>query len=117
MTTHGWRGVDLDGTLAEYGTEHQNGALVGKPIMPMVLRVRRWLVHGDDIRIFTARANPSNPNLAHNLAAIDAWCEEQFGRKLPITCQKDFMMVELWDDRAIQVEFNTGRRMDGVRDL
>lgn len=47
---------------------------------------------------------------------IQAWTLEHFGVKLPVTNAKDFGMVELWDDRAIQVEFNTGRRMDGEHD-
>ncbi len=47
------------------------------------------------------------------MAAIDAWCERHFGRKLPVTCTKDYGMVELWDDRAVQVKENTGIRVDG----
>lgn len=30
-----------------------------------------------------------------------------------ITNQKDYGMIELWDDRRVQVEPNTGRRVDG----
>jgi hypothetical protein len=33
--------------------------------------------------------------------------------KIPITCCKDRGMIELWDDRAVQVIENTGERVDG----
>ena len=36
-----------------------------------------------------------------------------FGVVLPVTNVKDWHMLELWDDRAVQVEPNTGRRVDG----
>jgi hypothetical protein len=34
---------------------------------------------------------------------------ESFGKTLKITNVKDRFMVELWDDRAVQVEHNTGK--------
>ena len=40
------------------------------------------------------------------------WCQAHLGRVLPVTCVKDFGMVELWDDRAVQVVPNDGRRVD-----
>ncbi len=114
----GWIGVDLDGTLAQYdgwrGPEH-----IGAPVPKMLLRVRRWLVAGRDVRIFTARAGSqcTKEELAKVQAAIDAWCLEHFGQKLPVTATKDFAMVELWDDRCVQVVPNTGERVDRVDDL
>lgn len=45
---------------------------------------------------------------------IESWCVEHIGHKLPITNVKDYGMIELWDDRAVQVIPNTGRRADGV---
>lgn len=41
-------------------------------------------------------------------AAIQAWCQEHLGRELPLTCIKDYGMITLYDDRAIQVRKNTG---------
>jgi hypothetical protein len=41
--------------------------------------------------------------------AIAEWCRKHLGYVLPITNVKDYGMVELWDDRAVQVEMNTGR--------
>ncbi len=50
--------------------------------------------------------------------SIRDWCKEHIGKVLPITCIKDFSMHELYDDRAIQVEQNTGRLMsEGTRGL
>jgi hypothetical protein len=65
MSTQGWIGVDLDGTMAYYdgwkGADH-----IGEPIPAMVERVKRWLAEGREVRIFTARVylapEPQNPN-------------------------------------------------------
>jgi hypothetical protein len=103
----GWIGVDLDGTLAEYGT--WNGPNhIGEPIPLMAQRVRNWIAAGQEIRIFTARA--STPD---QIAPVEAWCEKHFGVRLRVTNAKDFAMIELWDDRCVQVKMNTGIRADG----
>ena len=34
---------------------------------------------------------------------------KHIGQELEVTCTKDFGMIELWDDRAIRVEKNTGK--------
>lgn len=116
----GWIGVDFDGTLAVY--DGWNNGILGKPIAPMVARVKRWIADGEDVRIFTARAavaeglwSPeSQQHASQGFAesqkfAIEEWCLEHLGKVLPITATKDFQMIELWDDRAISVEWNTGR--------
>jgi hypothetical protein len=46
---------------------------------------------------------------------IRAWCAIHLGRKLPVTASKDFMMAELWDDRAVAVEPNTGHPLNPSR--
>lgn len=107
----GWIGVDLDGTLAEYhgwqGITH-----IGPPIGPMVDRVKVWLAQGVDVRIFTARVGPQRFDVPEQIqvieGAIKAWCVEHIGVPLPVTCQKDFGMLELWDDRVVRVVENTG---------
>jgi hypothetical protein len=110
---YGWIAVDLDGTLAVYdgwkGADH-----IGEPIPDMLFRVRKWLAEGRDVRIFTARAySDGTPerDIEAKLArmAIVKWCREHFNQVLPITCIKDYAMLELWDDRAVQVEANTGK--------
>lgn len=110
-----WIGVDLDGTLAEYDG-FKGPTVIGKPIAKMVERVKAWIAEGKEVRIFTARVyglgNHVYPSrhkeamLARN--AIDAFTMENFGRVLPITNVKDYGMVELYDDRAVQVIPNTG---------
>jgi hypothetical protein len=47
------------------------------------------------------------------VAKVEEWCLRFLGAKLPVVCTKDFEMEELWDDRCVQVEQNTGRRIDG----
>lgn len=118
--TDGWIGVDLDGTLAYY--DHWRGPLhIGEPILPMLERVKRWLVEGKDVRIFTARVQRGSIALpTGNTGDVDRdatavetcireWCQKHIGRTLPVTCCKDYGMIELWDDRCIQVIPNTGR--------
>lgn len=108
----GWIGVDLDGTLAHYdgwkGWNH-----IGSPIPPMVERVRRWLAEDRDVRIFTARVSHDGTprrmvEAQMAMVRVMDWCVQHFGRELPVTCTKDFAMVELWDDRAVQVTANQG---------
>jgi hypothetical protein len=125
---NGWYAVDLDGTLAEYhgwvNTFH-----IGDPVPLMVERVRSWLSEGKDVRIFTARvdggeiygaskeANEETVQRYRDVQAITEmvqdWCEKHIGQRLPVTCKKDYGMIELWDDRCVQVIPNTGQRADG----
>lgn len=110
----GWIGVDFDGTLAVYerwlGVHH-----VGAPIPEMVERVKRWEADGWEVRILTARVAVSATKPLRETddakKAIDAWCLEVFGHTFVLTCRKDAAMIELWDDRAVAVERNTGRQL------
>lgn len=106
----GWIGVDLDGTLAEYDG-WRGEAHIGKPIPAMLDRVKQWLANGIEVRIFTARVAQGDVELVRS--ALRDWCMTHIGSDLPVTCQKDYGMVELWDDRCVQVIPNTGRRADG----
>lgn len=110
----GWIGVDLDGTLAHYdgwrGLVH-----IGEPVEAMLARVRRWLAEGREVRIMTARVSGSPESAGIARTAIEGWCFEHLGQVLQITNSKDFDMLELWDDRAVQVVPNTGLRADGER--
>jgi len=103
----GWIGVDFDGTLVEYHG-HVNDWSYGKPVDLMVERVREWLARGITVKIVTARAD-----IPGQRAAVGAFCIKTFGRVLEVTNRKDARMVELWDDRAVQVIPNTGKRADG----
>lgn len=137
----GWIGVDFDGTIAEY-TTWKGPTDLGRPISSMVVRVARWLYEGRKVKIFTARCWPY-PTVPANrdpfsirwiddaevtsdrldcarsaIVAIQDWCLVNFGQQLDITCVKDLHMIELFDDRAVQVEMNTGRPLSaGTRGL
>ena len=116
----GWIGVDLDGTLAEYngwfGVAH-----IGHPVPAMVERVKRWVNEGRNVKIFTARCDGGQTALAMGesdgvscrdvseaVRHIEEWCVKHLGFKLPVTNVKDYGMIELWDDRAVQIRFNKG---------
>lgn len=103
----GWIGVDLDGTLAHYdgwkGASH-----IGEPIPAMVSRVRIWIQEGKDVRIFTGRVTEGKGDEHECRAAIQDWLRAQGLPHLPVTNVKDHFMLELWDDRSIQVVPNTG---------
>ncbi len=97
-----WIGVDLDGTLAEY---HGWSETIGKPVAPMMDRVYKWLHQpGIRVKIFTARASMGQ----HEITKVEAWMAEHGLPQLEVTCSKDMFMLELWDDRVIQVIHNTG---------
>ena len=104
-----WIGVDLDGTLAHY--DHWRGPLhIGAPVKLMVARVQNWLDEGKRVKIFTARV--CDRELASEItAAVKDWTEKHVGERLEVTNKKDYGMIELWDDRAIQVRRNTGERV------
>jgi len=115
----GWIGVDLDGTLARYEGWKGDGK-IGEPIEAMSQRVREWLAQGKEVRIFTARAwewetapvgSEKTAMYKDQVYPIVQWAEKHFGQLLRVTCMKDYGMIELWDDRAIQVRMNTGERV------
>lgn len=100
-----WIGVDLDGTLAYY-EKWVSETDIGSPIKPMVVRVKKWLEEGKDVRIFTDRVGALDDSVAKK--AVKNWCFNFIGKSLPVTNIKDMHMVELWDDRAVQVRKNQG---------
>lgn len=122
-----WKGVDLDETLAEYhgykGPKH-----IGKPIPKMVRRILGWKKKGIIVKIMTARVNPSNPDSETSRKAIQQWLQKYIQPllkqikddpsfyEIPITHEKDCAMDELWDDKAVQVEPNTGECVDDESD-
>ena len=102
----GYRGVDLDGTIAHYDGWKDDGH-IGDPVPIMVNRVKKWLANKEEVRIVTARAFGRGSETS--IKNIKAWCLKHFGQELAVQCHKDFGMIELWDDRAVTVEINTGR--------
>jgi len=105
-----WIGVDLDGTLAEYHGPSRDGA-IGRPVPAMVERVRGWIAEGREVRVVTARVSSVIPFRDRERAwgFVVRWCVEHVGFTLAVTAEKDFELEELWDDRAVRVETNTGR--------
>ena len=118
--------VDLDGTLAKY--DHWRGPEnIGEPIMPMVDRVVEWITAGKCVKILTARVSPIRPDkneAERSRKAIEKWLGKHIIPRLPlhlrepwpihitITHEKDPGMIQLWDDRCVQLIPNTGRRAD-----
>lgn len=114
-TKKGWIGVDLDGTLAMY-KDWVGPFDIGDPIIRMVERVKNWLAEGYEVRVMTARVgstheNPYADGEHHDaiVKSIEDWTEKYIGVRLAVTNQKDYGMIELYDDRAVQVEENTGK--------
>lgn len=102
MTTKKWIAVDLDGTLAKYG-DWKGIHHIGEPIPKMMDRVHNWIDNGITVKIFTARA--ANPE---TIPTIKDWLKKHGLPDLEVTNCKDMDMIELWDDRAVQVITNTG---------
>lgn len=99
-----WIGVDLDGTLAQYDG-WRGFDKIGKPVPVMLARVKHWLKNGYTVKIFTARA--AFPE--QGIPPVKQWLEENGLPELEVTNKKDFSMIELWDDRAVQVVENSGK--------
>lgn len=128
----GWIGVDLDGTMFTY-TTWVGWNVFGQPIKPMIERIKAWLEAGIEVRIVTARVglpigvheatgNWIPDGRAWNtcrvtgqrfsdrmmVRAIGDLCEANGLPRLKVQPHKDLDMIELWDDRAVQVIPNTG---------
>ena len=131
----GWYGFDLDGTLAKYdgwkGIDH-----IGDPVKPMVDLIKRFHEEGKRVKIMTARVahgdsetrpNPHKngpPDYVRSQASelkflytyrewgpkmfIRDWCLKNLGFIPEIVHQKDYLMLELYDDRVKQVVPNEG---------
>ena len=70
----------------------------------MVKRLNVWVGMGYTVKIVTARA--ADPEVA--IPPIKAWLKKHGLPDLEVTNAKDMDMIELWDDRAVQVIPNTG---------
>lgn len=112
----GWIGVDLDGTLAHYD-KWVAWDQIGAPIPLMVERIKAWVSQGIEVKIFTARiafeqdtckvtGKTFTPTEVKKV--IGDWLEANGLPRLDVTARKDFRMIQLWDDRCVQVIPNTG---------
>lgn len=101
-----WVGVDLDKTLAEELPGKFRPNKIGNPVPRMVKKVQEHLDKGDLVKIFTARLT-RNPGMRR---LIQHWLMEKAGLPpLEVTNIKDPGLIVLYDDRAKQVEPNTGK--------
>ncbi len=98
-----WVGVDLDGTLAIWDNRSSLDR-IGPPIPAMLSYVQRMVDNGVRVKIFTARAGDPD-----QIPKIEKWLTKNGLPGLEITNVKDYYMEHLYDDRAVQVEQNTGR--------
>ena len=114
----GWIGVDLDGTLAHFEPGDEIST-IGAPIPTMVRRVIEWLAMGFTVKIVTARVAGSGKHNGDGILdsnefadlqqeLIGNWTERHVGKRLEATATKDFQMIRLYDDRAVQVITNQG---------
>jgi hypothetical protein len=129
----GWIGVDLDGTCFVYD-KWVGWNVFGAPIPAMINRIRAWRAEGREVKMVTARVGlPIFKNAGEDvystmksstcrvtrtmfsdvmmIQAIQDLLEKHVGERLPVQCYKDVHMIELWDDRAVQVVPNTGQTL------
>jgi len=112
-----WIGVDFDGTLAADWPDrkelHDAFYVLGEPIKPMIELVQNFLILGKEVRIFTSRVAPDGVRDVEKVRSlIEDWCELHLGQRLEVTCIKDHGLVRFYDDKAVAVEFNTGKVHD-----
>ena len=98
-----WVGFDLDGTLAEYD-KWRGIETIGKPIKPMLDLAKELNANGQKIKILTARASDKNA-----IPYIKAWLENNGLYDIEVTNEKDSYLIKFYDDKAIQVKYNTGQ--------
>lgn len=99
-----WIGFDLDGTVAFYEHGYASENKIGPPIATMIEELKYWLSNGYTVKIMTARAAETS-----QIPPIKVWLKENNLPDLEITNVKDPGMIMLYDDRAVQVQTNTGR--------
>jgi len=102
-----WKGIDFDGCVATYDPNQMTDIFwIGEPIWEMIDRIKAWIAEGWEIKIFSARATFGIPGIR----CVQDWLEDVAGLpRLDVTNIKDGRCVAIYDDRAVQVEGNTGR--------
>lgn len=107
-----WVGFDLDGTLAEHG-KYQGPDHIGTMIQKMKDILIEWLKQGYRVKIMTARmGHAESRDEARTI--IQDWLEANGLPRLEVTCKKDYKMLRLYDDRAVQVIPNSGVTLEEV---
>lgn len=115
---NGWYGFDLDGSLAKYesGDFRKYGwRHIGEPIEPLVNIAKKLIADGKNVKICTARVCEDNDrDVAEITTVIQDWTEKHIGVRLEVTNEKDFEMIALFDDRAVQVMPNEGILVENI---
>lgn len=111
-TTGPWIGFDLDGTLAVHG-KYAGPTLIGTMIERMKEIIIEWINQGYRVKIVTARMSHEKTRDASQ-EAIQDWLEDNGLPRMECTCEKDYKMLRLYDDRAVQVIPNTGVTLEEV---
>lgn len=120
-----WYGFDLDGCAAK-SIEPFDAGRIGEPIASIVDLMYEMMRQSKRIKIFTARvcetgqlshisghiADRAFADWQHSL--ITLWNKRNLGRDIEVTCIKDFLCLEIYDDRAWRVAKNTGKIVDTV---
>ena len=107
-----WVGFDLDGCLAKH--ESGDGVdKIGDPILPVVILLKEE-AKNYEVRIMTARVCSlmGVEEIRKQTRMIQDWCEVFIGFRPRVTSEKDYEMIRLYDDRARQVQTNTGRLIE-----
>lgn len=108
-----WIGFDFDGTIAHTVDGKFNPKSIGSPVPKMIDLLKQNIHEGKEVKIFSARVSTNGTirsiyNALLSRYYINKWSKKYIGRKIDIVCQKDFLMVKLYDDLAIRVIKNTG---------
>lgn len=107
-----WVGFDLDGTLAEHG-KYLGPGHIGTMIQKMKDILIEWLKQGFRVKIMTARMSHAESR-DEARTVIQDWLEANGLPRLEVTCKKDYKMIRLYDDRAVQVIPNSGVTLEEV---
>lgn len=118
----GYHAFDLDGTLAKYdgwkGWQH-----IGEPVKRMVDLAKKFHANGEEVRIITARLSPASVppgtkpgegTLEDDRRVITEWCKKHLGFVPSMSCEKDALMIDMYDDRCKQVIPNEGILIEDI---
>ena len=101
--------VDFDSTIAHYESWDKQGNEIGKPIKPMIDKIKEWLKSGVKVSIFTARLSHNRIESERQIALITKFLiENGLPDNLQITSMKMHYFTKFFDDRAYHVIPNVG---------
>lgn len=63
-----------------------------------------------EVRVFTARAS-----VPEHIEPVEKWLKDNGLAGLRVTNEKDYKMLQLWDDRCVQVIPNTGELIKNAK--